>query len=66
MSFKKTVEKLKPCAHCGSRAVFRSRTRDYHNEITHRIMCAVCNIKTTIYSELYKAIEVWNKRVGDE
>lgn len=58
------TDKLKPCPFCGSENVHLSNWSDQAY-----VYCADCLVKTEVYLHgncAEKAIEVWNRRAGEE
>lgn len=60
------MDKLKPCAFCGS---YNSHLNYHHDSLDniklYTINCAECNARTGIYDKL-SAIKAWNARSTDE
>ena len=48
--------KLKPCPHCGGKAIEKGTERVY-------IMCEDCESSIRTYSTSEEAMEAWNRRV---
>lgn len=52
---------LKPCPFCGS-----DKIRVISNGVSYHVNCDQCECRTTRYRKKDKAIEVWNRRAGND
>jgi len=58
------IEKLLPCAHCGSSNVLYRADAD-HSDAWYFLECQRCGLRTDVYSTKGKACAAWNCRVED-
>lgn len=58
-----SVEKLKPCPFCGNEYI--SVVPAAH-KCVYWCKCEECGVSTNCLDDKQKAIDFWNRRVGDE
>ena len=51
--------KLKPCPHCGGKAIGMSPTK-----VDHIVLCQDCRCSSALSGSAEDAVATWNRRVG--
>lgn len=67
------MAELKPCPFCGGKAIIRYcengdryRSNIYYPSKRGAVICEKCRVETHVYSRASKAVNAWNRRVGEK